>query len=76
MSFIVHFLSFRYASRVRSITNDPSKNVSSKEVARLKKLVAYWKEQAGRIGNGDGEELEDIQEERAPKEKPDGRHSM
>lgn len=68
--------SLMYASRVRSIINDPSKNVSSKEVARLKKLVAYWKEQAGRNGNGDGEELEEIQEERATKEKPDGRHSM
>lgn len=67
-------MSLRYASRVRSIVNDPSKNVSSKEVARLKKLVAYWKEQAGR--RGDEEELEEIQEERAPREKADGRHSM
>ncbi|KAF2291659.1 hypothetical protein GH714_027938 [Hevea brasiliensis] len=32
--------------RVRSIVNDPSKNVSSKEMTRLKKLAAYWKEQA------------------------------
>ncbi|KAK4256620.1 hypothetical protein QN277_006323 [Acacia crassicarpa] len=36
--------SLMYASRVRSIVNDPSKNVSSKEVAGLKKLVAHWKE--------------------------------
>lgn len=63
-----------YASRVRSIINDPSKNVSSKEVARLKKLVAYWKEQAGR--KGEDEDLEEIQEERFTKERPDGRHSM
>lgn len=63
-----------YASRVRSIVNDPSKNVSSKEVARLKKLVSYWKEQAGR--RGDEEELEEIQEERPVKDKTDGRHSM
>ncbi|KAF7829094.1 kinesin-like protein KIN-14E [Senna tora] len=62
--------SLMYASRVRSIVNDPSKNVSSKEVARLKKLVAYWKEQAGR--RGEDEELEDIMEERAI----DGRNSM
>lgn len=63
--------SLTYASRVRSIVNDPSKNVSSKEVARLKKLVAYWKEQAGK--RGDDEELVEIQDERPPK---DNRHSM
>lgn len=42
----------------------------------MKKLVAFWKERAGQNGNGDGEELEEIQEERVSKEKPDGRHSM
>ncbi|KAE9597926.1 putative minus-end-directed kinesin ATPase [Lupinus albus] len=57
--------SLMYASRVRSIVNDPSKNVSSKEIARLKKLVAYWKEQAGR--RGEDEDLEEIQEERPTK---------
>ncbi|KAM7529462.1 hypothetical protein LguiB_032872 [Lonicera macranthoides] len=66
--------SLTYASRVRSIVNDPSRNVSSKEVARLKKLVGYWKEQAGR--RGDEEDLEEIQEERPVKDKSDGRHSM
>ncbi|XP_057544275.1 kinesin-like protein KIN-14E [Amaranthus tricolor] len=66
--------SLTYASRVRSIVNDPNKNVSSKEVARLKKLVAYWKEQAGR--RGDDEDLEEIQDERHPKDRSDGRHSM
>ncbi|XP_074301759.1 kinesin-like protein KIN-14E isoform X2 [Silene latifolia] len=67
--------SLTYASRVRSIVNDPNKNVSSKEVARLKKLVSYWKEQAGR--KGDDEDLEEIQEERPPtRDKSDGRHSM
>lgn len=59
---------------MRSIVNDPSKNVSSKEVAKLKKLVAYWKEQAGK--RGDDEELVEIQDERAPKDKSDNRHSM
>jgi hypothetical protein len=68
------FCHFRYASRVRSIVNDPSKNVSSKEVARLKKLVAHWKEQAGK--RGDDDDLEDIQEQRPVREKTDGRHSM
>lgn len=66
--------SLTYASRVRSIINDPNKNVSSKEVARLKKLVAYWKEQAGK--KGDSEDLEEIQEERPPREKGGNRHSM
>ncbi|KAI9165050.1 hypothetical protein LWI28_006622 [Acer negundo] len=63
-----------YASRVRSIVNDPSKNISSKEVARLKKLVGYWKEQAGR--KGDDEDFEEIREERPTKDRTDGRHSM
>ncbi|RZR86166.1 hypothetical protein BHM03_00013312 [Ensete ventricosum] len=62
-----------YASRVRLILNDPSKNVSSKEVARLKKLVAYWKEQAGK--RGEDEELEEIQDERHSKERSEGRVS-
>ncbi|CAA0813431.1 Kinesin-like calmodulin-binding protein [Striga hermonthica] len=66
--------SLTYASRVRSIVNDPSKNVSSKEVARLKRLVAYWKEQAGQ--RGDDEDLEEVQEERIPREKSDGRHTI
>ncbi|PIA26323.1 hypothetical protein AQUCO_09500055v1 [Aquilegia coerulea] len=66
--------SLTYASRVRSIVNDPSKNVSSKEVNRLKKLVAYWKEQAGK--RVDDEELEEIQDERPPRERVDGRYSM
>ncbi|KAL8532214.1 hypothetical protein ACS0TY_008714 [Phlomoides rotata] len=66
--------SLTYASRVRSIVNDPSKNVSSKEVARLKKLVAYWKEQAGQ--RCEDEDLEEIQDERTPKNKSEIRHSM
>ncbi|KAK9048598.1 hypothetical protein SSX86_032438 [Deinandra increscens subsp. villosa] len=66
--------SLTYASRVRSIVNDPSKNVASKEVAKLKKLLAYWKEQAGK--RGDDEELTEIQDERSLKDKPDNRHSL
>ncbi|KAC9897492.1 hypothetical protein E3N88_45115 [Mikania micrantha] len=66
--------SLTYASRVRSIVNDPSKNVSSKEVAKLKKLLAYWKEQAGK--RSDDEELMEIQDERTAKDKTDNRHSM
>ncbi|KAK4384004.1 Kinesin-like protein KIN-14I [Sesamum angolense] len=66
--------SLTYASRVRSIVNDPSKNVSSKEVARLKKLIAYWKEQAGQ--RGDDDDLEEVQDERSRKDKTDNRHSL
>lgn len=74
-SLLMFFIWFccRYASRVRLIVNDPSKNVSSKEVARLKKLVAYWKEQAGK--RGEDEELEEIQDERHSKERSEGRVS-
>lgn len=50
--------------------NDPNKNVSSKEVARLKKLVAYWKQQAGRTLEYD--DLEEIQDERPTKENGNG----
>ncbi|KAG8066613.1 hypothetical protein GUJ93_ZPchr0004g39041 [Zizania palustris] len=63
--------SLTYASRVRCIINDTSKHVAPKEIMRLKKLVAYWKEQAGKRSEDD--ELEEIQEERAPKEKADNR---
>jgi hypothetical protein len=38
---------------------------------RLKKLILYWKEQAGKRSEGD--ELEEIQEERISKEKADTR---
>ncbi|KAF3327625.1 kinesin-like calmodulin-binding protein [Carex littledalei] len=58
--------SLLYASRVRCIVNDTSKNVSTKEVMRLKKLVAYWKEQAGK--KSEDEELEEIQDERPTRE--------
>lgn len=54
--------------------NDPSKNISSKEIARLKKSIAYWKEQAGK--KGDDEDFEEIQDERPTRDKTDGRHSM
>lgn len=63
--------SLMYASRVRCIINDTSKHVAPKEIMRLKKLVAYWKEQAGK--RSDEDELEEIQEERASKEKADNR---
>ncbi|KAM0887127.1 hypothetical protein ACQ4PT_029271 [Festuca glaucescens] len=58
--------SLTYASRVRCIVNDTSKHVAPKEIMRLKKLISYWKEQAGKRSEGD--ELEEIQEERMSKD--------
>ncbi|KAL6844152.1 hypothetical protein ACP4OV_025825 [Aristida adscensionis] len=58
--------SLMYASRVRCIVNDTSKHVAPKEIMRLKKLIAYWKEQAGKRSEDD--ELEEIQEERISKD--------
>ncbi|PWZ40740.1 Kinesin-like protein KIN-14I [Zea mays] len=63
--------SLMYASRVRCIVNDTSKHVAPKEIMRLKKLIAYWKEQAGK--RSDEDELEEIQEERISKERSDNR---
>lgn len=62
LTWICEIVFFRYASRVRTIVNDPSKHVSSKEMVRLKKLVAYWKEQAGK--RNEEEDLVDIEEDR------------
>ncbi|MCO5554889.1 hypothetical protein L7F22_008427 [Adiantum nelumboides] len=56
--------SLSYATRVRSIVNDATKNTASKEVIRLRKLVSHWKEQAGRTAD---EDLEEITEQRAPR---------
>jgi len=39
--------SLQYATRVRTIKNDASKNESNKEMQRLKAQVSYWREQAG-----------------------------
>ncbi|CAM6038312.1 unnamed protein product [Sphagnum compactum] len=50
-----------YATRVRSIINDASKNLTTKEIARLKKQVLYWKEKAGNFG---AEDLEEVVDER------------
>ncbi|XP_024529488.1 kinesin-like protein KIN-14I [Selaginella moellendorffii] len=56
-----------YATRVRSIINDPTKNTNTKEIVRLKKMLGYWKEQAGK--KADEDELEEIKDERTGKEK-------
>jgi hypothetical protein len=39
--------SLAYAARVRSIKNDPSKSVATKEMQRLQRQVAHWRAAAG-----------------------------
>ena len=39
--------SLQYATRVRTIKNDASKNEANKEMLRLQGQVSYWKDQAG-----------------------------
>eukprot|EP00873_Tetraselmis_striata_P004861 jgi/Tetstr1/425125/TSEL_015587.t1 len=39
--------SLQYATRVRTIKNDASKNECNKEMQRLKAQVSYWRDQAG-----------------------------
>ena len=51
------------------IVNDPSKHISSKEMVRLKKLVAYWKEQAGK--KSEEEDLWEIEEYRTLRDEGD-----
>jgi len=53
-----------YATRVRSIINEASKNSTTKEILRLKKQIQLWKERAG---NTAGEDLEEIGEDRTLK---------
>mmetsp|Transcript_42095 Transcript_42095/g.51065 ORF Transcript_42095/g.51065 Transcript_42095/m.51065 type:complete len:1267 (-) Transcript_42095:505-4305(-) len=53
--------SLQYATRVRSIINDASKNVTTKEIKKLKDKIEYWKAQAG---GGTGEDLDEIDDSR------------
>lgn len=39
--------SLQYAQRVRTIKNDVSKNETNKEMLKMKKMMDYWKAQAG-----------------------------
>lgn len=59
--------SLTYATRVRSIINDASKNVTSKELMRLKKQIEFWKNKAG--AHPDEGELEEIEDEKHVMEK-------
>lgn len=52
-----------YATRVRSIINEASKNLTTKEILKLKKQIAHWKEQAGK--RPEEEDLEDVSQDRA-----------
>lgn len=37
----------QYAQRVRTIKNDVAKNETNKEMLKMKKMMDYWKAQAG-----------------------------
>merc|ERR1712205_222398 len=52
--------SLTYATRVRTIKNDNSKSVESKEVQHLKQQVAHWRQKAGEVE----ESHVDIEDER------------
>lgn len=39
--------SLQYATRVRTIKNDVSKNEANKDMQKLRRQLEYWKEQAG-----------------------------
>ena len=39
--------SLAYATRVRTIKNEVTKNEANKEILKLRKQLDYWKEQAG-----------------------------
>ena len=43
--------SLQYATRVRTIKNDVTKQEESKEVQRLRKMVSHWKSRAGEGGD-------------------------
>ncbi|GAQ87147.1 Myosin-related protein [Klebsormidium nitens] len=52
-----------YATRVRSIINTATKNIESKEILRLKKQIAHWKEQAGK--KPEEEDLDEIEDKKS-----------
>ncbi|CAI5982296.1 unnamed protein product [Closterium sp. NIES-65] len=54
--------SLTYATRVRSITNDASKNVAHKEEQWFKNRIRYWKQKAG--ASPEKEELDEVKDKR------------
>ncbi|CAI7779795.1 unnamed protein product [Closterium sp. NIES-54] len=56
--------SLTYATRVRSIVNEASKNVANKEVQWLKSRISHWKQLAG--ARAEEEELDEVSEMRTP----------
>ena len=58
--------SLAYATRVRTIKNEVTKNEANKEILKLRKQLEYWKEQAGLApAQRAYVDLEDITDERA-----------
>lgn len=41
--------SLQYATRVRTIKNNPMKEIATKEIAKLREQIRYWKEKAVRF---------------------------
>lgn len=59
----------QYASRVRTIKNDVSKNENSKEVLKLRKMIDYWKEQVRRLGREGCWDLMHVKEVAGPRKR-------
>jgi hypothetical protein len=53
--------SLAYAQRVRTIKNDVTRNVATKEMEVLRKQLAFWRTKAG---GAEGDDLDDIQDGR------------
>jgi len=53
--------SLAYAQRVRTIKNDVTRNVATKEMEVLRKQIAFWRTKAG---GAEGDDLEEIQDGR------------
>jgi hypothetical protein len=50
--------SLTYATRVRTIKNDASKNTANREMQRLKAALAMWRARAGEM-EGETQEIDD-----------------
>mmetsp|Transcript_14101 Transcript_14101/g.44908 ORF Transcript_14101/g.44908 Transcript_14101/m.44908 type:complete len:389 (+) Transcript_14101:310-1476(+) len=61
--------SLQYATRVRTIINEATKNATNKEQAKMKKMIEHWKEQAGLTPEQRAYvDLEPIEDARAPRD--------
>lgn len=64
--------SLTYATRVRTIKNDVTKNEANKDILKLRRIVDFWKDKAGLPPEQrQYVDLEDIKEERQPRSQTD-----